>query len=197
MVWTAAIVATETSRTRRLQESSASCTRLPWAVGTRRCTPIGVPVLCAASTPAGQCTARDMLTQQQDAALHSPAASISNSTYKQASITSENIRLYTGMRRQEGTSRENEHVFVLVWESVWRTYVEVCSCIHLKCLRIPPGCTKPCRTRGVNKKTCLFPPKIIICNPKTQYKTSLTFEVNARILRHLRQTSVHSAPCFA
>ena len=54
---------------------------------------------------------------------------------------------------------------------------EVCSCIHLKCLGILPGCTKPCRTHGGNnKKTCLFAPKIIMCNPKTQYK----------ILRHLR-----------
>ena len=65
-------------------------------------------------------------------------------------------------------------------------HTEVCSCIHLKCLRVLPGCTKPCRTHGGYKKTCLFPPKIIMCYLKTQYK----------ILRHLRwihlqeQTSV-------
>ena len=47
---------------------------------------------------------------------------------------------------------------------------EVCSCIHLKCAGILPGCTKPCRTRGENKETCPFPPKIITRNPKTQYK---------------------------
>ena len=39
---------------------------------------------------------------------------------------------------------------------------EVCSCIHLNCLRILPGCTKPCRTHGGNKNTCLFPPKTIV-----------------------------------
>ena len=51
-----------------------------------------------------------------------------------------------------------------------RTHTEVCSCIHLKCAGILPGGTKPCKPRGGNKKTCLLPPKIITCNPKTQYK---------------------------
>ena len=45
-----------------------------------------------------------------------------------------------------------------------------------KCLRSLPGCTKPCRAHEGNKKTCLFPPKISMCNPKPQ----------CRILRHLR-----------
>ena len=54
--------------------------------------------------------------------------------------------------------------------------MEVCSCIHLKCLRILPGRTKPCRMRGGNKKTCLFPSRISCETPKTQYG----------ILRHLR-----------
>ena len=52
-----------------------------------------------------------------------------------------------------------------------------------------PGCTKPCRTHGGNKKMCLLPPTIIMCNPKIQYK----------LLRHIRwmqeQTSLFlSAP---
>ena len=47
---------------------------------------------------------------------------------------------------------------------------EVCSCIHLKCAGILTGCTKPCRMRGENKETCPFPPKIITCTPKPQYK---------------------------
>ena len=37
--------------------------------------------------------------------------------------------------------------------------IEVCCCIHLKFLRILPGCTNPCRTRERNLKTCPFPTK--------------------------------------
>ena len=70
-----------------------------------------------------------------------------------------------------------------------RSSMEVCSCVHLKCLRISPGCTKPYGTRGGVKETCLFPPKIIMYNPKTQFN----------ILRHLswmqEQTSWSERPC--
>ena len=50
-------------------------------------------------------------------------------------------------------------------------------CLH-PCLRLLPGCAKPCRTRGgkSNTKTCPSPPKIIMYNPETRFK----------ILRHLR-----------
>ena len=66
---------------------------------------------------------------------------------------------------------------------------EVCSCIHLTCPGVSPGCTKPCRTHGGNTKTCPFPPKILMCNPTTRYK----------LLRHSRwmqeQTSKTTAQC--
>ena len=49
-----------------------------------------------------------------------------------------------------------------------------------KCAGILPGCTKPCKTRGENKETCLFPPKIITRNPQNPVQNSCTFEVDAR-----------------
>ena len=79
--------------------------------------------------------------------------------------------------------------------SRFERYSDAAKCILVsKCLGILPGCTNPCRMCRGNKETCLFPPKIITCNPKTQWKSQeiSTGCKNASLWRVMKTTLLHA-----